>query len=164
MNVPSLPTDNLYKFLAIFGIVICIFSIYIYQNKYNLYTEEFFEVRKEFAKYGPMLDRVTLLLERIETDPSDKSLPENKKLFAATLDAIDKLNQEIKTGHEIAEYSKEKEERAWEEIRILWKYSKIFFFIGVLMSIVGFYLWYVKVQKPLDKLLKKQLEDEPNGV
>lgn len=48
MNIPSLPTDNLYKFLAIFGLIILVFSFYL-EDKH---LEEQHDINKQLREFN----------------------------------------------------------------------------------------------------------------
>jgi len=51
MNIPSLPTDNLYKFLAIFGLTLIIAGTYLGYKKNNYYSEMYFEIYSKSKQY-----------------------------------------------------------------------------------------------------------------
>jgi len=48
MNIPNLPTDNLYKFIAISGLVILILGYITFDNQINKLTNEGIQIRNEF--------------------------------------------------------------------------------------------------------------------
>ena len=52
MEMPNLPTDNLYKFLAMFGLIILIFSSYMFiQEPEKLYSDiDKLQVREQLVK------------------------------------------------------------------------------------------------------------------
>jgi len=52
MNIPNVPTDNLYKFLSIFGLILFVFSSYmLYEIPQNLNTEiDLMKIKEEALK------------------------------------------------------------------------------------------------------------------
>lgn len=48
MNIPLLPTDNLYKFLAIFGLIILVFSFYLEDR----HLEELHNINKRMREFN----------------------------------------------------------------------------------------------------------------
>jgi hypothetical protein len=47
-----------------------------------------------------------------------------------------------------------------KEILFYWKFLKITYFLGTTISLGGFCLWYILVQRPNDILLRKQIKKE----
>ena len=54
MNIPSLPTDNLYKFMALFGLVIIVVSTFVPDENLSHY-------RDAESKYTELLKENTLV-------------------------------------------------------------------------------------------------------
>jgi hypothetical protein len=147
MNIPNLPTDNLYKFMALSGLLILILSI-----SYPTYhTLELEKQRMMISGEIEILKSETDLLERIVfertkrqyklTDPEFLQVVQLKKVLAkikAQGMQLDLLESQIK--------------------RYEW-FCWVGFFIGLLLSVSGFSLWYIRVQRFQDKILKRQVTE-----
>ncbi|QLG46033.1 hypothetical protein [Costertonia aggregata] len=150
MNIPSLPTDNLYKFIALFGLVIFSFSIYFsYQIEEKLWLENY--------KYAPKMQK----LEReIYTIQNENILPHEvlKEMGHEELKNYEELLQKIK---------KESEKKVAEANDIESNYDNLVdtternlnFYLAVgltggLLMILGFVLWYLKYQRYIDAEVK----------
>jgi hypothetical protein len=143
MNFPNLPTDNLYKFCALAGLIATILSIVL-----------------------PNIALHNLNLELIKTNGEIKVLEAESRHFKAA-ENKDNLSPEEKTN--LLEKSKELEikliqlnskndaenfltaqARHWRSIGFFGV------FLGVLLVATGFILWYRKVQIYQDMILKKE--------
>ncbi len=92
MNIPHLPTDNLYKFLGIFGLVLIVFSSYMFNQDYveidsKLYDSESNEHVKEvlvkndsISETNPNLD-----LKKLQTESQKKKFPKLVHLYIVLL-------------------------------------------------------------------------------
>lgn len=49
MNLPTLPSDNLYKFKAFFGLALILFSVYIPATQFQTAWEKTFDINVEMA-------------------------------------------------------------------------------------------------------------------
>ncbi len=132
MNIPSLPTDNLYKFMALSGIFIAVFGYSVYWIQGGR-TQEIVEE----------LSGLETRLEVIIKSPivtGDSSIDTEKDL-----EAIAKVMQLTK---EFDNLQKE---------RVVYRNFSIFcLVVGSILSISGFSLWYFRVQKFQDMLLRKE--------
>ena len=157
MNIPRLPTDNLYKFMAIFGLILFGGSIYlsilsadkkfesddkliILKNQYELDSAVYeFQERISNAK-----------LEKLERDfERDHNEEIDRKLFLEAQQAIvngskiiaskEKLNQ----AEREAAFNKERS-RHYEFI------SNVLMILGSFLIVFGFSLWYYFHQKYID--------------
>jgi hypothetical protein len=119
MNLPSLPTDNLYKFMALSGIILIISSFYIVWD----HAERSQELVREL--------KTGLAVENTYSDNQGSDLS-NLKLKLEELEHI--LNQKP----------------------TYMTFLLIGQIIGLALSIIGFGLWYLRVQKYQDIILAKQ--------
>ncbi len=137
MNVPLPPTDNLYKFLAIFGLVIVVMS-FIFPHLL------IFDLETQIIK----LNGEAAVLEY-----DIQSYERNSKLKISATD-------EKQLRHRVAEVTGKKEiisglaKQIKDLLGMLW----IWIGLGIFLMIIGFQLWYFKVQKYQDRILKDDAE------
>jgi len=88
MNVPTFPTDNLYKFVAISGLFICIFSIVFpmtriseikhkiieLQTKSAILNIEIEELKVESANLDKDLERITKKMDLEKSSQKDREI------------------------------------------------------------------------------------------
>jgi len=151
MNIPSLPTDNLYKFLALSGLVICLYS-FIFPMKnigelelksLDIKTQsEVLRIEIDYLK----TDTITWA-EKAKLDPEETVLIRKRTREAAIKAA------ELKGRMEQIEVLR-------KEVLFYWKLLRITYFLGTAISLAGFCLWYILVQRPNDILLRKQIKKE----
>ena len=180
MNFPKIPTDNLYKFLSIIGIIILLISMipkYL-EFKFNgdfikiECESEILDRKMEFFKSDVDLKKEELGNDifKMRDDYKEKNKTENVDNFNVfkdslvnyimgfqnEFDGLTAKNQEL-TFLIIAHKYKLKEQLYYKG---LIRYSKVLSFIlivfGVPLSSFGFFLWYKKLQVPIDKLLRNQ--------
>jgi hypothetical protein len=148
-QLPNPPTDNLYKFLAITGIIVLVLAYlmpYILLKdlttqmieqigEANLLQIELNIVEREVTRLEnnemPTADDVT----RIRTMLDDIQRNDTKRKTKLML--IDDINQEFKVISKIANYAKS---------------------IGFFLTIIGFALWYEKLQRHQDTFVKREAE------
>lgn len=113
---PAVPTDSLYKFMAIFGLVLFTFSIYNYRTK---------------------LDQAYSLEALIKYQ--EKSNASQTVKFENNLE-----DEKIKYNRFEADYN---------QFVAIHLFTAV---LGLILISLGFYLWYAKIQKYNDLILKKQ--------
>lgn len=121
----QLPTDNLYKFLAISGLIVLGFSL-VYPFK------RLYEVNREVIQLGGEIE--IFRLQNTEPCP-----PLEMQIRA----------QQLKTKVEL-------ERAAVEQMRFFKELIIVGGTAGAAMIIIGFGLWYRKVQKPQDLIIANQ--------
>lgn len=131
MNIPNFPTDNLYKFLTIFGFVLLISGIYIaYNERVDLSTK---------------IDELTIKEQSLLVIKKHQvKTPENKLDFLA--DSI-ALSVNI--------------ERLKNKVELFQNHSSLCFIIAIAGSgllIFGIIKWHNKTQIYQDKILKNEAE------
>ena len=158
MKIPDIPTDNLYKFTSIIGVIsLLIFLLGPEYIKYNLKVEEIilsgeieiasFEIEVNTEDIQTVVDMIDKAKKNKET-LSDEIIDLHNKTIE-TNRSNRKINIRQATQVELNKYKKSQFEK-WSKFQI----------IGVLIStvitLVGFALWYIKVQRPLDKMEHKK--------
>lgn len=134
MNIPNLPTDNLYKFLAIFGLVLMIYGSYmLVQTPEKLISNvEQLNVSKQLMLFNAKMDTT----KSIQTTCNTKIEHLRDSL---TFDAKFKGLQ--------------------RDVNNLTKFVLLYlglFGCGVFLSIRGFILWYKRTQQFNDKILENE--------
>jgi len=160
MNIPNLPTDNLYKFMAIFGLVIIISGFYFYTtiiDKYSLAASSLIKeegILKIETEY--LSDEVALLETRIEiaNGQGDKNILNN--VLADYKAVKDELKQK-----EIARESIEQKIYDLEFIEKDVNAIKAYHFgaigLGMVLMVYGFWLWYSKLQYYQDLIIRREV-------
>lgn len=136
MQIPNLPTDNLYKFIALSGLVALLISFLS-----SFYLEHKTQVKlADIESTGVVTDR---MIERLSDTPVDS--PE----FDEQIRKTDELILQNMKNSELAVRLR-KNELSYLEYRepIIWLSSAA--------SIAGLLLWYFRVQRPLDMELKNR--------
>jgi len=139
MNLPQLPTDNLYKFIALSGLLISGFVYFYKEYVLDEIKTDLFLIETQVGQLE--IENSYLELELKDSKKSELLL---KKI------AIKKFR--------ITQLLKEVEYKNNKASNNLWIWT-ILLGLGGLMTIIGFRLWYVRVQKPLDQKLQKELSN-----
>lgn len=178
MNIPQLPTDNLYKFMALVGVLVTLASLLFpgYQlfeiGRQQITAETEFEVLKE---RGRLLEAETEDLDR-ERNELSRDIVELKNRHNTSTKDINALDaRNIMYRQRYAELRTKRSEvlanaslvgGKLEEIsRLLqWAtYSLLVTVIGTALGLTlafkGFNLWYQRVQIHQDALLRKQVHE-----
>lgn len=173
MNFLPLPTDNLYKFCALVGIVIVGTAIYWEQGLLENVHERAVSLNLELDKAGVELEYsqdLTKVLRRTLDNTQAKrsaedSLKEGKVLVNITeadlLKSADRLRElgrdmQLK-GVEMTSAREELERQKQRSTRAIWT-GAAYEMIGGLLALYGFWKWYV-LQKKQDALLDRQIAD-----
>lgn len=142
MILPTLPTDNLYKFIALSGLVILLFSV-VYP--YKLVTD----LELKAVEAGTQVK----LLE-LESAAIEREIYVMEKEKEPARDEVEAL----RLRHEQNKINSIKIEGEQERLSVLLKQLRTAFnslmfgvLFGCVLAYIGFYLWYVRVQRPLDK-------------
>lgn len=148
MNIPHFPTDNLYKFVAVAGLILagyCAFFAY----------QHVLDIKLQKARAETEEDIIRLEIEQIERDVEKVN---HKK--EPSPDEIKEINARIRT----AQVQKLRVMGKKNEIDILTTQVLVHFFVfwagilgGLAMSGWGFTQWYYQIQKPHDELTRKNL-------
>lgn len=145
LPLPNLPTDNLYKFLAIFGLFLYLFGIIFFTFSLEKDTQINYELQAKVASSQFKIDKARIDCAEKNSgktclDPQKIGLDEGKLNDIL----IDHIKNEFKL-------------KSLKELKD--KYTYLFIgsgVIGLLLMLCGFYHWYRKVQKIQDALLSGQ--------
>ena len=148
ITAPSPPTDNLYKFVAIAGLVF-FFGGPFYWATFELKLQE-----RQTAAWVSLHKQIEIPFEylvppRFEKTPEGNQAREKWEALKKSIDAQE--TEHIRVGEQL---------RNLERMEGLVSGLGIFFLaLGAVMAVVSFRLWYRRVQVPQDLLLQKQLSD-----
>ena len=148
MDLPHLPTDNLYKFMALSGLALIIFSTAVPIVRLGELDLKRAEVEGE----------QTVLEVELEELKRDISLLEKKvKPSSQDLDAFRKRAVELRIKNAQFKGKTEQYRTLVSALQLAWSILKYGNTIGVAVAAAGFLLWYRQIQRPNDALLKRQL-------
>jgi hypothetical protein len=147
MNLP-LPTDNLYKFTALAGVAICIFSFLTPMDRWS-------EFAKLLAETEADLVFLQAQVSNFNEDTQHKlKYPDSQVVRADELiDRSIKQRESLNKVERQISYAKSLRDLLMEQMRVFWS----LFSLGLCMSLIGFLLWYIKVQRPQDLATEKSL-------
>ena len=132
MNIPNLPTDNLYKFMALSGVILLVASVFFPLNLISKLNEEIVIYNGEIQKFN--IGR--------EVSINNQNTISDIEFDVKTID--------LNTKGNIIENKKEVLETHGER--------SLCFIIpfSAIMAALGFALWYYKAQRYQDKILQEQ--------
>lgn len=206
MTIPNLPTDNLYKFLALSGVLLIVLALIMPRFTINRLDEESDKIEAELLileletdviankteKLKESIDRQKRVLSMYEhsgdTTLSKISIaklhkdlqdPKHREFLKFLYDYEDKILPVQKLQDEVDSYFVELDKLEYETkkksglITIKNKafarntenaldYFKLWYFMGIsgaILMVVGFMLWYNRVQKVLDAKLLQELKE-----
>ena len=161
MTSLPIPTDNLYKFIALAGLSLSVFSAtYPYKliNELSMKTIEvrgsikYEEVQADILK-GESSELETKITEAEKnifyTKKNLNQIKELLKLHKIKVNDSRLLNVKSESGLEVLK-------ELLKQIKLIVYFSSIGLIIGQFGMFYGFIFWYIKVQKPADKALKEQ--------
>lgn len=145
LNLPSLPTDNLYKFIAIGGMLLfgagIVLPVVIEQEQFDL------KLRRQLETEDRMRSSTFRIADIVNSERiSDDAKRERVlKQIDESLHGVAKIERESLKG----ELAKREE---WAEQRIT--ELRAVSFVGLGLTVAGFLLWYFRVQRYQDKLIQ----------
>jgi hypothetical protein len=140
----SLPGDNLYKFLAVAGLSIVLFSFYLLHVRLDRDWERMIQADKEWMGSMDELKQLTRTRYKLKQETSPRT--------GAIADADDEFKKrviQIRQQTQGEYLSRAPTLRLFDELQVA-------LYGGLLFVGMGFTLWYFRVQKYLDIAVKKQ--------
>ena len=183
MTIPNLPTDNLYKFISLFGLTRVVLYFFLnYKNDFELQntTAELsyeadiisFEIDKANDERKSWINNVA---ELCKTKACDCQITERESFYISVtygkkdcnsqqiVDEIKRLQdfikidpQRLRSKLDLIKAKKNLIERKKETYNNQSDKLYNLFIVGVIMSILGFFFWFIRVQKFQDVILRKQ--------
>jgi hypothetical protein len=180
MEIPSFQTDNLYKFMALSGLFIFIFSLVYPWSRLCENKLKMAEIQTKIRIINIENEALEDKFKRIKKDEESLHKDVNSAENRIMKDKLSKKEVEIlrKNADKVAEkafliqhdinkfYIKNEQIRGEiEQLNILskeqhvaWIFLFVGGFLGALIANIGFYRWYFLVQKPNDLILKNKFE------
>jgi hypothetical protein len=149
VDLASLPTDSLYKFVALSGVALALLSFYLLVTRSLHVWERVDQLSFLSARVGVELDVVEKNVERAKAQPTLSDA--EHALMGRKIARIKKLHANEKVRLEIAR-------RLTAELHRLVLIAGIATALGIIVASAGFRLWYTRSQAPQDELLRLQVE------
>ena len=171
-NIKDLPTDNLYKFMAIFGMLLIILPFLVFPTIQN-YKYRIIDLTTKAALKDNELKELEKIVKQVEDKTSQLNKEEHIKNYENEFDVnksrevneVEKTVKDVFKKIEIGEIESinlnnelKKVVADFNYFAILIYIIKVFPIIGFIIRIIGFFLWYNKNQKYLDIIIKKESE------
>lgn len=142
MDPTKLPTDNLYKFLAIFGLAIAFFAAYFTEQRREAYDTRIEAALMELAglraRRAQLESGIGVLERQTSIDP------------AAVREMRRQMDELLTTGARMQEQTRQighLDDQLVKMRRIAYGGGVS----GVVVSLIGFALWWFKLQRHLDR-------------
>jgi len=182
LNVPNFPTDNLYKFIAISGIMLFLVAVFYpeyrrteIRNEITLYNSEIKKLSIEESKAKIKLDEIKNELDELEANINIKKSTVNDsvisrvRVLSGKKEIVDLSHKIDRLIYEWKDINREIELKSIEintksqliddknsDIKVLDDAANILGPFSMLVMTLGFILWYEKTQKLQDKVLAEQ--------
>jgi hypothetical protein len=144
-QIPTPPTDNLYKFMAISGVVLIIVSPIFWAHFHITQTQR---TRLAFETLAESLPPAEYMMAEAKIRNA-KVVTEEEKKLVEKYDAL--LKESRLAGSEYLAYA--------DFTNVVTGVAIVLGTLGVVLSASGFILWYCRVQVPLDRILAKQAKE-----
>lgn len=172
MTLPSLPTDNLYKFLALAGLFLAVFGYVYPTNRLTELQIKQASIETEWSVLNVEMDRlkadtadVERSLRRLEAEAETE--PTEARRNAAKISADGKKLRERLHELEIKKIGLEGKDRETKivqaEISSARTLLNVCVVVGVLLTGLGFVSWYFRVQRLQDQQLKNSTASVVGG-
>jgi hypothetical protein len=154
MNVPGMPTDNLYKFMAIAGLALIAFSAYVRISQSHEIDARIDALKRELVVITVDIQYLDRELAPVDTtacvSPAKPACPSD-----AQLSTWRERSADIRKRLELNRVGNETLRRLADEATRLHVVTFIGTFIGFLLAIYGFYFWYTRLQRYQDAAVKR---------
>jgi hypothetical protein len=181
LSIDKLPADHLYKFLTFFGIVLFSLSYFVDEKTFELQKQIVdlqyeiknygrilkYEAQKAYDRYGEIKDYNATVnefydyLEKNMKNLSKRERQESKKVLKEISKTLSAVGEEVNVNKEkdiensnVIDSIESKIDKLEISLSYIEKWS---FFSGIsqVMGIIiffgGIFLWYFKIQEPLDR-------------
>jgi len=157
------PTDNLYKFLAIFGLVMIGFSIYVPLQRLEAFSRGSMYVE---VAYEPIIDKLVLIDDaaRADLECAISAAKKREKGQVTKPDPCEKAptaraaatvaSAELVTLRAKAAKLELERNFLFQQYRQYFVMGIVVGCLGLCLCIAGFWLWYVRLQRFLDAAVK----------
>ncbi|MCK5062144.1 hypothetical protein KAR28_06390 [Candidatus Parcubacteria bacterium] len=165
------PTDNLYKFISIFGILLmlalpayCIFFSYTQQQEAqaDVLEKEILEDEKNDIK-NEIIDKIENVdkeLEQLKQNYNQEKADDLSESILILENKKKELSKKLIAINSLIDKNTHRKEFI-NKLRVA---TTIYLFVGFVITLIGFSLWYFKLQRYQDKIIKKQAEESNNNI
>ncbi len=143
------PNSHLYKFMAFFGLLLFLTCVLFPYLKFDDNNKQMNEIRRNLLVLNHERDALVneiKLIEEAQVTAADDAGTINGRI-AEIRKGVDLRTEQISLENQILEELSAKQ----GDIRLFMGY---FIILSILISISGFVLWYLKVQRPLNRFIK----------
>jgi hypothetical protein len=141
----NLPTDNLYKFMALAGLAIFVFMIYFSFMRGIELREKMNEI---------LLERSILKVEITQSERILTRLKENQNPTVEEFKDLIKIYSDIERRSAILEEKTSILNQLMDYTDWLYNIRAILFIVSLFLTVLGFLLWYYRIQRYQDKALQ----------
>lgn len=164
--IPNLPTDNLYKFIALSGVFLVCFSLYFIESRYSKLSERVYQETMTIAvlkvRVSTIIENGEDLLKVIKNQQADKQkFPKNRDKAAiiyseeeikSMRDKWSKSQFDLSVDNAKIFVANDYSRKLVSHLTFIWIICAVLGLVGIFMAHIGFTNWYYKVQRPVDKL------------
>ncbi|MCB9185813.1 MAG: hypothetical protein H6601_03620 [Flavobacteriales bacterium] len=210
MNIPNLPTDSLYKFMALSGLVLLLFSNVYPRYLIDQIEEERNSIISEIGKHSIEINHLSEDRDQLEKEVHKLEIEVKKYVFNGDVDSIVDVEQlrerlwksdyreylefifahkekiiptveaqkqveakltrivELTRTQQLKNYDLERKHEILKQktskiSQSIWLWA-IGSGLGGGLMYWGFWLWYVRVQKPIDQQLRKETKQKAENL
>jgi hypothetical protein len=172
-KIPSLPTDSLYKFIAIFGLIIFLFGGYFFYESLDsdlkITINQVSEIKQKNNELKLYLVQLKMIEKRILDISKDINIGINCVVTDSIVECdypqknIKNTEQKILLNTQIDEFNRVKLlylQKKYESFdlnsrtdsfkTLKWIIACLIIFPSEIIMLIGFILWHHRVQKPID--------------
>lgn len=149
MSIPILspksvaPTDNLYKFLALFGLALIILSVVIVSLRTSYINDRISAAQVNLATYKALKAKLSEMPTTAASTQMERANRFQDEMEQTEMEFVRK-KAEIESGKILLDVGM--------------RDCLVLFFVGLVVSIGGFLLWYYKLQRHHDALLATRVK------
>lgn len=169
MHIPTPPTDSLYKFCALVGTVGAVVSLYLptqmawelseksatVERDVKAANEESAFVRRRLARTEKIIDNSIAREKGLRRDdPNKLKLNYSEAELKALLRENDQLVRDLGVRAIDLEHLHGQTSRLASRARMVIRVGFVGFFLFVALAILGYLMWYVRVQRHIDNRLR----------
>lgn len=159
------PTDNLYKFLAIFGLIMFGFSIYVPLQRLEAYGIS--NTNLETA-YEPLFEKLSIIDDASRTklqcaiNQTERGTTNKANSHGACIELMNAMEKSEKAREDLISLRSKINQLEHERSFF---YKQYYFYlclgvvagcIGLILCVAGFWLWYIRLQRFLDAAAQKE--------
>jgi hypothetical protein len=157
MPLPSIPTDNLYKFLALAGLSLAIFSFVFPKTQQHDLARVLWETKIDIDVAAEQLRYINEQISIMEVK-REEAYRKNSDLESVKNDEMRILDLQHNLRIQQAQAANKTKllgdlTRELAQVRL---FSKIGIALGLVLTGCGFFLWYVKLQRYQDDFWKNR--------